>query len=241
MLSSKGIERTFAHNLFLAIFFAFVAGLINVYGLINLGVFTTNLTGHVGELAVSLEMLHWKEAQKVLFWIAAFGFGSFTSSILVGFFEGRKQKLSYVLPIIIEILLLLWCIFLSDNPKQNPLQILILLYAMGLQNGIVSVVSGKVVRTTHLTGMVTDLGLAIGKLLLKKGNVVFIKRNIRLSFSIIVSFITGGIASAFLTIAHGEKVLYIPIVLLICILIYDFKSIERSLNQMRKIREKLHI
>lgn len=241
MLSSKGIKRTFKHNLFLAIFFAFVAGIINVYGLINLGVFTTNLTGHVGELAVSLEMLQWKEAQKVLFWIAAFGFGSFTSSLLVGFFEDRKQKLSYVLPIIIEILLLMWCIFLSRDIEQNASQILILLYTMGLQNGIVSVVSGKVVRTTHLTGMVTDLGLALGKLILKKGNEVFIKRNIRLSFSIIVSFIAGGIACAFMTITHGEKVLYIPTFLLICILIYDFKTIERSINRVKRLKEKLHL
>src|SRR5690606_26439106 len=117
----------------------------------------------------------------------------------------------------------------------------ILLYAMGLQNGIVSVVSGKVVRTTHLTGMVTDLGLSLGKLLMKKGNLVFVKRNITLSFAIITSFITGGIASAFLTVSYSEKVLYIPIILLICILIYDFKTIEKSINRMKKIREKLQL
>ncbi|MFA7446689.1 MAG: YoaK family protein [Flavobacteriaceae bacterium] len=241
MLSSKGYERTFTHNLLLAVFFAFVAGLINVFGLINLGIFTTNLTGHVGELALSLETFHWKEARKVLFWIAAFGLGSFTSSVMVAFFEEKRQKLSYVLPIIVEILLLSWCILISSESEKNALQILILLYTMGLQNGIVSVVSGKVVRTTHLTGMVTDLGLSLGKLLMRKGNLVFVKRNITLNFAIIVSFITGGIASAFLTVSYSEKVLFIPIILLICILIYDFKTIEKSLSRMRKIREKLHI
>src|SRR5690606_39979763 len=103
------------------------------------------------------------------------------------------------------------------------------------------VVCGKVVRTTHITGMVTDLGLSLCKLLMKKGNLGFVKRNIMLSFAIIVSFITGGIASAFLTVSDNERVLIIPIILLICILIYDFKTIQRSLNRMRKLRQKLHI
>jgi|SRR5690606_2855481 len=238
MLQSKGFQRTFRHNLLLAVFFAFVAGIVNVYGLIDLGTFTTNITGHVGEFALSIEMLRWKEAEKVIYWIASFGFGSLTASLLVNLFEEKKPKLSYTLPILIEIGFLLWCFF---SEKAFSFQTNTLLFAMGLQNGIVSVVSGKVVRTTHLTGMVTDVGLGLGKLILKKGNLIFVKRSLIINISVIIMFIIGGVLSASLTFRIHEKVLLIPVFLLISILIYDLKTIESGLRKMKKFRDRLHI
>lgn len=241
MLQSKGFKRTFTHNLLLAILFAFAAGIINVFGFVSLGIFTTNITGHVGEFALSLELSKWIAVLQITLWIAAFGFGSFTSSVITGFFEKKQPKLSYVLPIIIEIILLLWCFWLNKKPDQQARQILILLYAMGVQNGIVSVVSGKVVRTTHLTGMITDIGIGLGKLLLKKGNKIFVLRSLTLNFSVVVSFILGGILSAFVTVNYHENVLLIPIILLISILIYDFKTIEKGMHKMKQFRERLQI
>lgn len=240
MLHSKGFRRNFRHNLFLAVFFAFVAGIVNVFGLLELGTFTTNITGHVGEFALSLELLKWTAVYKITLWIAAFGFGSFTSSLIVNYFEEKKPKLSYSLPIIVEIIFLLWCFSINNQPEQKQTQTLILLFAMGIQNGIVSVVSGKVVRTTHLTGMVTDVGLGLGKLILKKGNLVFVKRSLILNISIITMFIAGGAISTYLTIRYHENVLLIPIILLVSILIYDLRTIETGLKKMKKIREKLH-
>lgn len=241
MLHSKGFQRNFIHNLLLAVFFAFVAGIVNVFGLIELGIFTTNITGHVGEFALSLELLKWTAVYKITLWIVAFGFGSFASSLIVNYFEEKKPKLSYSLPIILEIILLLWCFYLNNQPGQKQTQILFLLFAMGIQNGIVSVVSGKVVRTTHLTGMVTDVGLGLGKLILRKGNLVFVKRSLVLNISIIIMFIAGGVLSAYLTIRYHENVLLIPIILLISILIYDLKTIEIGLKKMKDIKEKLNL
>lgn len=242
MLQSKGFKRTFKHNLLLAILFAFAAGIINVFGFVSLGIFTTNITGHVGEFALSFELSKWKAVEQMLLWIVAFGFGSFTSAIIIGLFEKRQPKLSYTLPIVIEISLLLWCFWLNkETPSQAARQILILLYAMGLQNGIVSVVSGKVVRTTHLTGMVTDIGIGLGKLLLRIGNKIFVLRSLTLNLSVVISFILGGILSAFVTINYAENVLIIPIVLLISILIYDFRTIEKGMQKMKQLRERLQI
>ncbi len=227
MLRSTGVRRTFTHNLLLAVFFAFIAGIINVFGLINLGVFTTNITGHVGELALSVETMRWQESKKVILWIFAFGFGSFTSAVLVNYLQDKMIQLSYALPIGIEIGLLIACFVLNKTPENQAIQILILLYTMGLQNGIVSVVSGKVVRTTHLTGMVTDVGIGLGKLVLKKGNQIFVRRSLLLNISIIIMFVTGGIIGTLITYKYQEKVLLIPIILLISILLYDLKVIEK--------------
>lgn len=241
MLHSTGFRRTFTHNLLLAVFFAFVAGIINVFGLIGLGTFTTNITGHIGSFALTLEAFHWDGVMRITLWICAFGLGSMTSSILVNYLENKKQKLSYALPIILETGLLILCFVLNKSDGSKNLQTIILLYAMGVQNGIVSVVSGKVVRTTHLTGMVTDVGIGLGNLILKKGNLIFVKRSLILNISIITMFIFGGMLSALLTFRFNENVLLVPILLLLSILIYDFKTISIGLKKMKEFRERFHI
>ena len=56
-----------------------------------------------------------------------------------------------------------------------------LLFAMGLQNSLVSLVSGSVVRTTHLTGTFTDLGIELAQLIQKqKEDTVGLKKRIKL-------------------------------------------------------------
>lgn len=239
MLHSKGIKRTFKHNLFLAIFFAFTAGTVNIYGFVNLGVFTTNITGHVGEFALSFELSRWLAVQKITFWLLAFGLGSFSSALFIGLFKKKHPRLSYALPILTEIILLTWCLLIHNQLGAHSKQILILLYAMGIQNGIVSVVSGKVVRTTHLTGMITDIGIGMGKFLLRQGNKIYVLRSLLLNLSVVFSFTIGGILSTFLTMEYNEKVLLLPIGLLISALIFDFNRITKTMNKMLRFRDRL--
>ncbi|WP_269431141.1 YoaK family protein [Luteipulveratus halotolerans] len=40
----------------------------------------------------------------------------------------------------------------------------VLCFTMGLQNAIITKLSGAQIRTTHVTGMVTDIGIELGKL-----------------------------------------------------------------------------
>ncbi|UPG92768.1 YoaK family protein [Luteibacter aegosomatissinici] len=66
--------------------------------------------------------------------------------------------------------------------------------AMGIQNGLTSVVSGALLRTSHLTGMFTDLGIAVGQRL---GRSAFDGRRVIVCVVVIGGFSGGGaIASA---------------------------------------------
>jgi len=65
--------------------------------------------------------------------------------------------------------------------------------AIGFQNGTSSLVTGAVLRTSHLTGMFTDLGIAIGQAL---RGARFDPRRARICLVVIASFISGGIAGA---------------------------------------------
>jgi uncharacterized membrane protein YoaK (UPF0700 family) len=72
---------------------------------------------------------------------------------------------------------------------------------MGLQNAIVTKISGAVIRTTHLTGMVTDVGIKLGRSLYsmlssEPSTEKMEKRKLQLLTSLIGLFFTGGVIGA---------------------------------------------
>ena len=99
--------------------------------------------------------------------------------------------------------------------------------AMGLQNAMVSTYSGAVVRTTHVSGMFTDLGIFLGHSL--RGLPVD-SRRLRLCLIVISGFLCGGIAGAFAFRAFGYAALLFPASLTAAV------SIVYGLYQVRKTR-----
>jgi uncharacterized membrane protein YoaK (UPF0700 family) len=79
--------------------------------------------------------------------------------------------------------------------------------ACGLQNAMAGTYSGALVRTTHLTGMFTDLGAALGHF--ARGIQVDWLR-VRLCLTIIVSFAIGGVIGAWLFDRLQYDTLYAP-------------------------------
>jgi uncharacterized membrane protein YoaK (UPF0700 family) len=98
-----------------------------------------------------------------------------------------------------------------------------LLFAMGMQNALVSVISGSVVRTTHLTGMFTDLGTDLSIAAVQRSKPTGrTRRRILLRMVIIISFLLGGIMGTFLFLQYAFDALLIPILLLMTALFYDY-------------------
>ncbi|URL56972.1 DUF1275 domain-containing protein [Luteibacter flocculans] len=79
--------------------------------------------------------------------------------------------------------------------------------AIGLQNGASSLVTGAVLRTSHVTGMFTDLGIALGQRL---RGATYDGRRARLCVVVIGTFIAGGIAGAALADAWTSRALWLP-------------------------------
>jgi len=82
--------------------------------------------------------------------------------------------------------------------------------ACGLQNAMATTFSGAVVRTTHLSGMFTDLGIGLGHLL--RGLPLPIRR-LTLSGLIVSGFLAGGILGAWLFLRVGYDALLAPALL----------------------------
>ena len=228
MFRHEGKGRTYAHNLRLASILSAVAGIVNIASVLEINTLTTNVTGHFAFFSEELILKDYKMAHVFLFYILFFLLGAFVSSLIMELVSRHKRQSSYFIPITIEIIILavvsfstlLFPLELSDRATFIALA---LLFAMGLQNALVTRVSDSVVRTTHLTGLFTDLGIELSRLFFQRGRSQRIKlnRSIYLKLAIIAWFFTGGIIGGFLFPYIGLKTLLIPVGLLLYAIWYD--------------------
>jgi uncharacterized membrane protein YoaK (UPF0700 family) len=102
-----------------------------------------------------------------------------------------------------------------------------LLFAMGMQNSLVSMVSGSVVRTTHLTGTFTDLGIELAQVVQKRDqDRPALKSRIKLRGIIIFFFMAGALAGAYLFRFYGFYAFFLPVAILCYTLLYDIFRIR---------------
>ena len=100
----------------------------------------------------------------------AFLLGAMMTAWLVNWGLREKLASAYGLPLLLEsVLLLIFGVFGAViSWRLNvlvPLTVVLLCFIMGLQNAVISKISKSEIRTTHVTGLVTDLGIELGKLL----------------------------------------------------------------------------
>jgi len=230
MLRHLGIKRTYAHNVKLASLLCVTAGFVNAAGFLGFTVLTTNVTGHAALFAERIAMQDWKTARVVALWMFLFLAGAFISSLIVSF-VGRNQRFSYVIPILIEMAVLLGVALFGYKYDNSLVSKEIfagsLLFAMGLQNSLVSIVSGSVVRTTHLTGTFTDLGIELGQVFQKSTtDKSALKSRIKLRSVIIFFFMCGALGGAYLFRYFSFHAFFIPLAILVFTLLADVYRIK---------------
>ena len=229
MFRHKGKGRTYSHNLKLASILSAVAGIVNITSVLKLSTLTTNVTGHFAYFSEELVLKNYSMAIAYLFYILFFLFGAFISSLIMEWVsKNNHPSSSYIIPISIEIFILLIVSFSSSllTIQGYPIAIIIasaLLFSMGLQNALVTRVSQSVVRTTHLTGIFTDLGIELSRLFFykEKSERDVLNHSINLKLAIIGCFFAGGIIGGFTFPYLGLKTLLIAVVFLSFALWYD--------------------
>lgn len=206
LLLEKG-SRTFLHNRQLGCSLAFVAGAINVAGFMSVGAYCANMTGNVTAFAIGLQKGQVEAVITCLALIAGFFLGAVMCTLLVSAGRRRGQKAIYAYSILLEGVLLAsidLIQFIWGPPAGGSFLLpLGLSFLMGLQNATVTRISGSVVRTTHVTGMITDLGIELAAWLDAFWHPVEPDRHartvlrLRLHAKIIACFVAGGVAGAF--------------------------------------------
>lgn len=237
MFLHQGRGRTWKHNLQLASLLSFVAGLVNVAGFLAVARLTTNVTGHFAFFTDEVFKLEFWQAFVYFLYIFFFFLGSFCSSFLVELVLRRNERHVYLLPVSIESLILLavalWgARLIAFHPDEIACS---LLFAMGLQNSLVTRISRSVVRTTHLTGLFTDLGIELAQLLFydKEERNERLFQSIRLRLTIIGSFFVGGIIGGVFYSKLGLHVLLFGAVALISGMLYDHLKLRYKLSHRR--------
>ncbi len=202
----SGSERSRDANKHLGMTLAFVAGAANAGGYLAVSQYTSHMTGILSSLSDNLAL---KRFDLVLPGLAAwisFVVGAATSAVLINWARRRELYSLYALPLMLEAVLMLAFGFLGANLKlfvglAVPTTVVLLCYMMGLQNAIITKVSNAEIRTTHMTGNTTDLGIELGKFFYwnhpeTPDKVLANREKLRIHASMIGLFVLGGIVGA---------------------------------------------
>jgi uncharacterized membrane protein YoaK (UPF0700 family) len=232
MFRHKGENRTFIHNLRLAILLSFVAGLVNITGVLALKTLTTNVTGHFAFFAEEIMRNDYRTAITFFLFTIFFLLGSFLSSFLQELISLKNPDWSHVIPITLEMIILMAVSIFGTSSGiftlEGKLTAFFMLLAMGIQNSLVTNISRSTVRTTHLTGLFTDLGIELSQLFFYKNpeDVKKLKASIFLRLAIISFFFLGcffgGIIYKFIEI----KTLLIAVFVLFITQWYDYMRLK---------------
>ena len=232
MFRHKGKNRTFAHDLRLAILLSFVAGLVNITGVLALKTLTTNVTGHFAFFAEEIMRHDYATAITFFLFTIFFLIGAFISSFMQELISIKNPDLSHIFPITLEMVILIVIGIFGTSTGLftlgGKLTAFFMLLAMGIQNSLVTNISKSTVRTTHLTGLFTDLGIELSQLFFykKPEEVKKLKTSIFLRLSIISFFFMGcffgGIIYQFLEI----KTLLVAALILLIAQWYDYMRLK---------------
>ena len=240
------VQRTDQKNLRLGATLSFVAGATNAGGFLAVGQYTSHMTGIVSSVADNLVLGQFNLALAGVAALLAFIGGAMTTAWIVNWGLRRHLHSAYGGPLLLEAALLL--VFGLFGTGINffaglfvPLTVLVLCFIMGLQNAVITKISHAEIRTTHITGLVTDLGIELGKLLYinrlaGKKKVEANRKKLRLLSVLIGCFFVGGLLGAlgFKSLGYMATV---PLALFLLILIWRpvLHDARHGLNRHRPV------
>ena len=210
MLVREGDQRTLGIDIRLAALFAAIAGSLNAAGFQATGFFSSNMTGNVSALSDHMALAQFGAVRLFSALIASFIAGAFVSGLLIETGRKRGVRAIYAYSITLEAALLAILgaadILLSSGRSETAL-VLGLSFIMGLQNAATTRISNARVRTTHVSGMATDIGLGLAAVLSSSPLLPEAAARLRLHLSTIVSFVIGGTAGVLLYTEIGGYLL----------------------------------
>jgi uncharacterized membrane protein YoaK (UPF0700 family) len=223
---------------------AFVAGAVNAGGFMIIGKYTSHVTGILSSVADEMALAHFQEVMAGLGYFLAFLCGSICSTQTILWARRHQLRSEYALPLAVEAMLLViltgigahldWMLSITV-----PLTVALLCFSMGFQNALITKISKSETRTTHMTGVVTDLGIELGRLMSlhhvasspQGQNLKTDSKKLKIHASILLSFVSGGFLGAFGYQAMGVHItlFFASILLLVAMpnLLKDLRLIMR--------------
>lgn len=214
LASLTASERTARANLHLGTSLAFVAGALNAGGYLAIGRYTSHMTGMLSSAADSLAFGDIPLVVTAFLSICSFALGAASTAVMVNYSRRSNARRHtdrniYTPPLLIEAILLLVFALVGKHLQAHEfirlsLTAILLSYTMGLQNALITKISNAEIRTTHVTGLFTDIGIELGKLFYwnrapgagRELHVAANRSKLRVHTLLVLSFFCGGVAGA---------------------------------------------
>lgn len=222
------LQRTPQADLKLGTVLAFVAGAANAGGFLAVGQYTSHMTGMLSALADNLVLGQFVLVGAGIASVLAFVAGAMSTAWIVNWGMRQHLRSAYGLPLLLEaVLLLIFGLFGAAMSLWQtvflPVTVVLLCYIMGLQNAVITKISQARIRTTHVTGLVTDLGIELGKLLYVNRHpdlppVLADRARLRVHAQLVLSFLVGGVVGA-MGFKHLGYISTVPLALTLLLLV----------------------
>ncbi len=229
LLVREGALRSEALNRQLAWAMAFVAGAVNAGGFLAVGHYTSHMTGVASTMADMMALGDMETALAALAMMLSFMAGAFLCTTLISLGQRRRMRSRYALTLVLEAGFLLLFGLMGARLETEirftlPTTVMLLCFIMGMHNAVTSIISGAAVRTTHMTGTVTDIGIELSRLAYVnrhqrpgRERIVANRQKLVLLLLLLVSFIGGGVTGA-LAFKHVGYKATLPLALFLCFL-----------------------
>jgi uncharacterized membrane protein YoaK (UPF0700 family) len=226
--SLTGRKRTAEANRHLGFTLAFVAGAANAGGFLAVHQYTSHMTGIISAMADNVALSSYMPVLAGMVGLFSFLAGAACTAILVNYARRHHLHSEYALPLLFEAALLLCFGMLGAkladiNGLVIPATVMLLCFIMGLQNALITKLSKAEIRTTHMTGLVTDIGIELGKLFYWNGSesddhtrVLANRSRLKVLVLLVMFFFVGGVGGA-LGFKHVGYVATIPLALILVI------------------------
>lgn len=187
-----------------------LAGYLNALTILQFKTMTGVQTGNISNIFINLFANEYNLSMKLLLYVLSFIVGS----IIVGYFTHHKIKFQHRMLQFAGIhLITAFFLFLSFYLNWSDYFIVSLIsLRMGMQNAFPVINPRNRIRTTSLTGLITEIGITIGsKVIYKNENEVF---NVFLNIMYLIVFIIGIVFASYLyqNISIFISILFISII-----------------------------
>lgn len=247
--TKEGDARTPSMNRQLAWSMAFVAGAVNAGGFLAVQHYTSHMTGVLSMMA---DMAALKDFEAMLYatgMLFCFVAGAFVSTHLISYGKRHRWRGRYALAMGVEALLLLVFGYAGSRLEAREYfytdaAVALLCFIMGLHNAVTTNISGAAVRTTHMTGTMTDIGIELSRLVYRNSKalkdaprIVADRARLKLLLLLAASFFLGGVSGALGFRRLGFK-LTVPLAIFLLILAFRPLMVEIRLI-LRHLRKDL--
>ena len=222
-----------------------IAGAVNASGFFAVGTYTSHMTGLVSRVGDELAQGHFWIGLRVLIFVGSFMLGAMMATWQILRARKRNQP-AFWRPLLLEAFTLLgFATFTVSTEGRVHLDSFsmtaLICFSMGAQNALVSKLSGARIRTTHLTGVSTDIGIELMKTLLRwrdrsSGRTILQRirsiahvasdvesRHLRLHLRIFFCCLLGATSGPALYLMVGHWAMLIPVAALCGLALFDYR------------------